>query len=166
MSYLPSTPVKYCQIKTASTATGFSLHLWDCQENQDAEFSTKGNAKYNNTPLKGMYFSNWTLLLGGLTADYNYNCKYNTVDDATTFTGYTSFFTNEPDIHKNSYMGSMNQYLNGVNYPSLFAGTINAVGQPMFRLNFWIARNSTSATMGTNSHRDTHIFLLPVSENK
>lgn len=168
MTYLPSTPVKYCKIKTAGvgTAAGFGLHLWNCQENQDAEFSTKGNAKYNNTPLKGLFFSNWFFNCGGLTADYYFNCKYNTINDSTTFTGYTTFFTNEPDLYKNMYMGSMNQWFNGVNYPSLFAGSINSIGQPMFQINYSNAKNSVPTTLNTSSHLSTHIFLLPVSENK
>lgn len=167
MSYLPSTTFKFCSVTTAINggAIGFGLHLFNMDSNQDAEFSNKGNARYNNTPLKGLYFFNWFIDFGGTSADYYFNCKYNTLDDATVFTGYQTSFPVGNNYKKNIGIGSINQYHNGYNYPSLYPN-IQTVGQPLFKINYNFTRNSVSATRATNSNTSTHLFLIPISENR
>jgi len=167
MSYLPATAVKFCSVSSVVSggATGFGLHLFNMGSNQDAELSSKGNARYNNTPLMGLYFFNWFINFGGTSADYQFNCKYNTVDDTTTFTGYQTSFPVGPNYYKNIAIGSVNQYHVGVNYPSLYPN-VQTVGQPLFRINFNYTRNSVGAIRGTSSHTSTHMFMLPVGENR
>ncbi len=40
------------------------------------------------------------------------------------------------------------------------------VGQPLFRINYSATRDSVGAARGTASHLSSHIFLLPIAENK
>lgn len=167
MSYLPSTAVKFCSVASAVSggATGFGLHLFNMDSNQDAEFSNKGSARYNNTPLKGLYFFNWFINFGGTSADYYFNCKYNTLDDTTVFTGYQTSFPVGASYAKNIGIGSVNQFYNGNQYASLYPN-VQTVGQPLFRINFNASKNSLGVIRGTTSHVSTHLFMLPISENR
>ncbi len=166
MSYLPSTPIKFCKMKAVSSATGFGLHLFNHEDTQDAEFCTKGSARYNNTKLKGLYFANWFFNTGGSTADWQFTCKYNTIDNTTAFGSGTSFH-GSPNYPINLFMGSMFQWYTGLSQPPYWNGSVQSVvGQPLFRINYSATRNSVGAARSTSSHLSSHIFLLPIAENK
>jgi len=157
MTYIPSTPIKYVKADSTATATGFGTHLWDFASNQDAEFCRKATASYDNTKLKGLYFSNWHFNIGAFSLDYQYNVFYNTLGDNITVSNYTG-----NQSYKNAYVGSMTQIYS----VAPWWNSIVALGAPKYGINSSGTKNSVGAARSTSRNLNSHIFMLPIAENK
>lgn len=159
MTYIPSTHIKYVKASTTAAALGFDTHLWDYLSNQDGEFCRKNTATYNNTRLKGLFFSNWFFDCIGTSLDYQFACIYNTIGENIAISSYTGNAT-----YKASFLGGMDQYGLGLCY--FWSSTVVHVGVPIYGVNLSRARNTAGSTRNTSRHLSSHIFMLPIAENK
>lgn len=159
MTYIPSTPVKYVKASTTAAAAGFGTHLWDYLSNQDGEFCRKDTAAYNNTRLKGLFFSNWFFACGGTSFDYQFGCIYNTIGENVAISNYKG-----NTAYKASFLGGMEQY--GAGVYAYWHSTMVNIGVPIYGVNASKSRNSVGATNNTSRNLSSHIFMLPIAENK
>ena len=157
MSYLPETPIKYVKAATTATALNFGTHLWDYLDNQDAEFCRKSTARYDNTPLKGLYYSNWFFNIGSFSVDWQFTVRFNTVGDNFVDTNYSG-----ATFYRNIYMCNMSQIYG----TTLYHSSVMALGSPIYGINSSATKNSVGAARATSRNLSSHIFMLPVAENQ
>lgn len=157
MTYLPNTPIKYVKTATSVSVAGFGTHLWDYLSNQDAEFCRRTTATYDNTPLKGLYFSNWFFNIGGFSAlDMFHYVIFNTINETVSRDSYTG-----ASLYKNLYVSSMTQNTNTIPHWH----NVIALGTPKFAINSSLSEYK-GAPRNTGRELNSHIFMLPIAENK
>jgi len=157
MTYIPSTPIKYVKADSVASEAGFGTYLWDFLYTQDAEFCRKTTASYDNTRLKGLYFSNWHFNVGAFSGDYQYYVQYNTIGEDNIPVDYSG-----SQFYKNAYIGSMSE----VSYVLVWWNNIVALGTPKYGINSSEAINSILRPQYTTRDLNSHLFMLPISENR